>query len=214
MKGIIYARVSSLTDRQNTDRQVEDLTKYAEANGIEIVKVFSEKVSGAKKNAERLVLSEALAFAEANEIGVILASEGSRIGRSTWEVLETIKRCIDKGIDVYLQKENIHTLRKDGTTDPMMCVYISCLSMANEFERENIKFRLSSGRKLAIEKGVKMGRKEGSIKTKEEKEKEYQSVLKYLKKGLSVANVLKCCRADGIKVSERTIWSLKKEFIG
>jgi len=59
-----------------------------------------------------------------------------------------------------------------------------------------------------------MGRKNGSTKTKEEKEKEYQSVLKYLKKGLSVANVLKCCRADGIKVSERTIWSLKKEFIG
>lgn len=214
MKGIIYGRVSSLGDRQSTQRQIEDLTKYAEANGIEVVKVFSEKISGAKRNSERVVLNECISFAEANDIRLILCSEGSRVGRSTWEVLETIKTCIDKGIDIYLQKENIHTLRKDGTTDPMMAVYISCLSMANEFERENIKFRLNSGRKLAIEKGVKMGRKNGSTKTKEEKEKEYQSVLKYLKKGLSVANVLKCCRADGIKVSERTIWSLKKEFIG
>ena len=214
MTSIIYARVSSVGDRQNTERQIEDLKKYAAGNGIEVVKVFSEKISGAKKNTERIVLNEALAFAEANHISQILCSEGSRLGRSTWEVLETIKRCIDKGINVYLQKENIHTLREDGSTDPMMAVYISCLSMANEFERENIKFRLNSGRKLAIEKGVKMGRKEGSVKTKEEKEKEYQSVLKYLKKGLSVANVLKCCRADGIKVSERTIWSLKKEFIG
>ena len=105
MKGIIYARVSSLSDRQNTERQIADLTNYANANGIEVVKVFSEKISGAKKNTERLVLSEAIAFAEANEIGLILCSEGSRIGRSTWEVLETIKRCIDKGIDVYLQME-------------------------------------------------------------------------------------------------------------
>ena len=105
MKGLIYARVSSLTDRQNTDRQIEDLTKYAAANGIEVVKVFSEKISGAKRNTERLVLNECIEFAEANEIRLILCSEGSRVGRSTWEVLETIKRCIDKGIDIYLQKE-------------------------------------------------------------------------------------------------------------
>ena len=213
MKGIIYARVSSLTDRQNTDRQVEDLTKYAAANGIDVVKVFSEKISGAKRNTERLVLNECIEFAEANEIRLILCSEGSRIGRSTWEVLETIKRCIDKGIDIYLQKENIHTLREDGTTDPMMCVYISCLSMANEFERENIKFRLNSGRKLAIEKGVKMGRKQGSIKTHEEKENEYKDIIKLLKKGYSVASTYAIAKEKGIKCSISTIKRVKKEFI-
>ena len=213
MKGIIYARVSSLTDRQNTDRQVEDLTKYAAANGIDVVKVFSEKISGAKRNTERLVLNECIEFAEANEIRLILCSEGSRIGRSTWEVLETIKRCIDKGIDIYLQKENIHTLREDGTTDPMMCVYISCLSMANEFERENIKFRLNSGRKLAIEKGVKMGRKQGSIKTHEEKENEYKDIIKLLKKGYSVASTYAIAKEKGIKCSISTIKRIKKEFI-
>jgi len=213
MKGIIYARVSSLTDRQNTDRQVEDLTKYAAANGIDVVKVFSEKISGAKRNTERLVLNECIEFAEANDIRLILCSEGSRVGRSTWEVLETIKRCIDKGIDIYLQKENIHTLREDGTTDPMMCVYISCLSMANEFERENIKFRLNSGRKLAIEKGVKMGRKQGSIKTHEEKENEYKDIIKLLKKGYSVASTYAIAKEKGIKCSISTIKRIKKEFI-
>jgi DNA invertase Pin-like site-specific DNA recombinase len=213
MKGLIYARVSSLTDRQNTDRQIEDLTKYAATNGIEVVEVFSEKISGAKRNTERLVLNECIEFAEANEIRLILCSEGSRIGRSTWEVLETIKRCIDKGIDIYLQKENIHTLREDGTTDPMMCVYISCLSMANEFERENIKFRLNSGRKLAIEKGVKMGRKQGSIKTHEEKENEYKDIIKLLKKGYSVASTYAIAKEKGIKCSISTIKRVKKEFI-
>ena len=213
MKGLIYARVSSLTDRQNTDRQIEDLTKYAAANGIEVVEVFSEKISGAKRNTERLVLNECIEFAEANEIRLILCSEGSRVGRSTWEVLETIKRCIDKGIDIYLQKENIHTLREDGTTDPMMCVYISCLSMANEFERENIKFRLNSGRKLAIEKGVKMGRKQGSIKTHEEKENEYKDIIKLLKKGYSVASTYAIAKEKGIKCSISTIKRVKKEFI-
>lgn len=214
MKAVIFSRVSSLGDRQNTMRQIEDLTKYADANGIEVVKVFSEKISGAKRNSERVVLNECISFAEANGIKVILCSEGSRVGRSTWEVLETIKTCIDKGIDIYLQKENIHTLRNDGTTDPFMAVYISCLSMANEFERENIKFRLNSGRRLAIEKGVKMGRKEGSIKTKEQKESEYKDIIKLLKKGYSVASTYAIAKEKGIKCSISTIKRVKKEFIG
>ena len=214
MKSVIFSMVSSLGDRQNTLRQIEDLTKYAGANGIEVVKVFSEKISGAKRNSERVVLNECISFAEANGIKVILCSEGSRVGRSTWEVLETIKTCIDKGIDIYLQKENIHTLRNDGTTDPFMAVYISCLSMANEFERENIKFRLNSGRRLAIEKGVKMGRKEGSIKTKEQKESEYKDIIKLLKKGYSVASTYAIAKEKGIKCSISTIKRVKKEFIG
>ena len=213
MTSIIYARVSSVGDRQNTERQIEDLKKYAAGNGIEVVKVFSEKISGAKKNTERIVLNEALAFAEANNISTILCSEGSRLGRSTWEVLETIKHCIDKHINVYLQKENINILRKDGSIDPMMAVYISCLSMANEFERENIKFRLNSGRKLAIEKGVKMGRKVGSTKTKEQKSVEYKDIIKCLKKGYSVASTYAICSQKGIKCSISTIKRVKKEFI-
>lgn len=212
MTSVIYSRVSSLGDRQNTERQIADLTKYADANGIEVLKVFSEKISGAKRNAERLVLNECISYAEANNVGLILCSEGSRLGRSTWEVLETIKHCIDKKIDVYLQKENIHVLRADGSIDPMMAVYISCLSMANEFERENIKFRLNSGRKLAIQKGVKMGRKVGSVKTKEQKEVEYRDIIKCLKKGYSVASTYAICTQKGVKCSVSTIKRVKKEF--
>lgn len=211
-RAIIYARVSSITDRQNTDRQIVDLTKYAELNNIEIVEVFSEKISGAKKNSERKVLNDCIEFAKSEKIDVILVSELSRLNRSIWETLETVKRCVDSSIDVFFQKENLHIFDENGSVSPIMAVYISCLGLCAEKERENIAFRLNSGRKVAIEKGVKMGRRVGSIKTKDEKKKQYENVLKYLKKGLSVSNVVKCCRADGIKVSERTVWNLKKDF--
>ena len=49
-KAIIYARVSSVGDRQNTERQVSDLTRYAEYSGMTIEKVFEEHISGAKRN--------------------------------------------------------------------------------------------------------------------------------------------------------------------
>ena len=60
---IIYARVSSsgsLEYRQNTDRQVQDLKEYATYKGFELMEVFNEHISGAKKNTERPVLSEAI----------------------------------------------------------------------------------------------------------------------------------------------------------
>ena len=39
---VIYARVSSQNDRQDTSRQITDLRKYAEANSLKIEKVFEE----------------------------------------------------------------------------------------------------------------------------------------------------------------------------
>ena len=47
--GVIYARVSSIGDRQSTERQVKDLSEYAKYKGIEVCKVFEEHISGAKK---------------------------------------------------------------------------------------------------------------------------------------------------------------------
>ena len=45
--GVIYARVSSIGDRQSTERQVKDLSEYAKYKGIEVCKVFEEHISGA-----------------------------------------------------------------------------------------------------------------------------------------------------------------------
>ena len=49
MKAAIYARVSSLNERQSTDRQVIDLRNYADRNNIEVIKVYEEHISGAKR---------------------------------------------------------------------------------------------------------------------------------------------------------------------
>lgn len=212
MKGIIYARVSSVSDRQSTERQVVSLTQYANVSNIELVKVFEEHISGGKKNKERPIFQECLLFARSAEVEVILFDELSRCGRSTWEVLESVKYLLDNHINAFFKKENLYLFDENGNQSPITAVVISCLSMCAEFERQNIAHRLNSGRALAIEKGVKMGRKVGSTISKEEKEQKYHKVLQLLKKDMSVANVVKICNADGLKVSDRTVWTLKKEF--
>ena len=212
MKAVVFSRVSSVTERQNTERQVYDLMEYAKVNNIEVVQVFEEKISGAKKNAERAVLQNCIDFVKSEKIDIILVSEFSRLSRSVWELLELIKMFRDMQINVFFQKENLKIF-EDGKENPLLPIYVSALGMVAQVERENIQFRLNSGRKLAIDKGVKMGRKVGSIKSTETKQEEYKEVIKLLKKGLSVANVVAICKDKGVKVSVSTAKRLKKEFV-
>lgn len=204
MNCYIYARVSSLNDRQSTERQVMALSDYAKGQGYEISGIYEEHISGAAK--DKKVLSACLSDAKVNNVDLILVSELSRCGRAIWEVLATIKYCVDNNIDLFFQKEGLR-LFQDGKVNSVMAIYISCLGFCAEKERENIYFRLSQGRELAKTKGVKMGRKVGSVKSHEQKALEYQQVIKTLKKGLSVRDAAKVC-----SVSVSTVQRVKKEF--
>lgn len=191
---VIYARVSSVTDRQDTARQVCDLTRYADACGYTLVHApFEEHISGAKKSNERPLLSECLQYCEANHVDTLLVSELSRLGRSTFDVLETVKRLTDAGINIYFQKEKMQTLNADGTISAVTPVIIACLGMCAQLERENIKYRLNSGRALYIEKGGKLGRKAGSIESTEQTLAKYPEVVRRLKKGYSVRDTAHDC---------------------
>ena len=207
MNCYIYARVSSIGDRQSTERQVKSLSELALSSGYHVQGIYEEHISGAKSNKERKVLSECLEQAKQNQIDIILFSELSRCGRAIWEVLETIKFCADNGINLHFQKEGL-TLFREGKVDSIMAIYISCLGFCAEKERENIYFRLHQGRELAKQKGVKMGRKKGSIKSREQKEEEYGKVIRLLRKGESMRNVAKIC-----EVSLSSVQRLKKEFL-
>lgn len=207
---VIYARVSSsgsLESRQNTDRQVADLVDYASKCGLHIEQTFEEHISGAKRNGERAVLSECINYAISNHIGVVLFSELSRCGRAVWEVLETIKTLKDNNINAYFQKEGLSLFSADATENPYLAVMVSVLGVCSQLERENIAYRLNSGRKLAIEKGVKMGRKVGSVKSMEQKEAEYAKVIRSLKQGKSIRDTAAIC-----SVSVSTVQRVKKDF--
>lgn len=207
MNAVIYARVSSVGDRQNTDRQISDLLDYVGYQKLELSKVFEEHVSGAKKNSERPVLQEAIDYCKSNGVAILLVSELSRLGRNAFEVLATVKDLIDNGINLYMQKEQLTLLDAEGKPTMFAPIMIATLSTCAQLERENIKFRLNSGRKLYIERGGKLGRKVGSIKTTEQKREEYRDIISYLKRGYSVRNVAKLTNR-GISTVQR----IKTEF--
>ena len=204
---VIYARVSSTGERQSTARQVADLTDYASRNGLEVVEVYEEHISGAKRNEERAVLTECIAYAVGNKVDVMLFSELSRCGRAVWEVLDTIRTLKDNGINAYFQKEGLSLFGTDGKENPYLAVMVSVLGVCAQLERENITYRLNSGRAKYIADGGKLGRKVGSVKSKERKQEEYGKVIRSLKQGKSIRDTAAIC---GVSVS--TVQRVKNEF--
>ena len=128
-------------------------------------------VSGAKKNEERPVLCEAIAYCKENRISALLVSELSRMGRNAFEVLASVKELIDSGINLYIQKEQFNLLDDDGKPSLFAPVMLATLSTCAQLERDNITFRLQSGRNQYIAKGGRLGRKPGSTKSVDKKRK-------------------------------------------
>ena len=186
-KVVIFARVS--TAIQEYDRQINELSTLALSNGWRVEGVFAEKISGAKKNVERVELMKMVEFVEANNIDKVLVTELSRLGRNTLQVLEVIELLNGKGISLYIQNYGIETLTKDGEINPMSQFLITILSEVSRLERKTIRERISSGYTNYRNQGGKVGRKEGYRKTDEQMKADYPKEIQLLKKGLSLRNI-------------------------
>ena len=210
-QAVIYARVSSVGDRQSTDRQVLDLQEYAKSAKLNLVQTFEEHISGAKRNQDRPVLTQAIDFCKENGVDMLLCSELSRVGRSSFEVLATVKDLIDHKINLYLQKEKFTLLDDEGRPSMLAPIIISVLSTCAQLERDNIQFRLNSGLKRYIERGGVIGRPKGSGKTHEEKREQYKEMLAYLKKGYSQRIVARLSNVS-LSTVERCVREFKEEL--
>ena len=204
---VIYARVSSTNDRQNTQRQIEDLTRFANSNDYSIVGTYEEHISGATKNENRTVLMECINYCITNKVNYILLSELSRLGRSTLQVLKSLEMLHEAGVSVYIQNLGIYTLNATGEANPIASIMVTVLAEMANIERSNIVYRLNSGRESYIANGGKLGRKKGSVKTTEQKKEEYKEVISFLKRGYSVRNTAKLS-----SVSVSTVQRVKREF--
>ena len=207
-KAVIYARVSSTNDRQDTGRQIKDLENYARSQNIEIVKIYEEHISGAKRIEERQILTECLEYCKKKSVNFLLLSELSRLGRSTLQVLRSLEILHEAKVSVYIQNLGLYTLQSDGKVNPIASIMVTVLAEMANIERSNIQYRLNSGRANYIANRGKLGRKKGSTKSEEKLREEYRETIALLKKGYSIRNI---ARLQGIGIS--TVQRIKNQFI-
>ena len=190
-KVVILARVS--TDKQDYERQVNELTDYCRKMDWEVEKVFTNKVSGAKKNEEREEIQELINYVNSHQIRRVVCLEISRMGRNTLEALKIIQILNEHKVSLYVKNYNLETLDSEGRVNPVASLICTILLEVAAMERLTIKERMASGRDQYIEKcrreGIKMGRPSTYRKSIDEYKKQYQREFSLIRKGLSLANI-------------------------
>ncbi len=137
-----YARVSSDKDAQlhSLSAQVSYYNSYiGSREDWEFAGVYAdEALTGTKDN--RPEFQRMLADCRNGKIDMIITKSITRFARNTVTLLATIRELRDLGIDVYFEKENIHTLSADGE---LMITLLAAYAQEESFSvSENQKWRI------------------------------------------------------------------------
>lgn len=207
IKVCIYARVS--TSQQDFTHQLTTLRAYAKEHHYLVVKEATEKISGAKKVAEREALRELLEDVEKNQVKKILVFECSRLSRRALDFLSIIEQLNEKGVSVFFYQNGLETLLPDGKVNPIASLVLGIMSQFNSLERTLIRARMKNGydNLRAQHPGEKVvGRKTGYRKTNYQEE--YAKEISLLKKGVSLRD---CMALTGTSIN--TLRKLKSMFV-
>ena len=187
----LLVRVS--TDKQDYNRQITELQEHCEKMNWEVVRIFANKVSGAKKIEERQELVDMLQYISENDIDKVCVWEISRLGRSTLEALKIIELLNEHKVCLYIKNYNLETLDNDGKINPITSLITTILLEISQMERNTIKERMASGRDQYIAKcratGKKMGRPSTYRKSDDAMREQYKKEISLLKQGMSLRNI-------------------------
>ena len=206
-KVVIYARVS--TSAQDYTRQITELRKYAKKQNFEIVKEFSEKISGGKKVEERTAIKEMLDFVKFNKVDKVLIYECSRLSRRQLDFLSIIEQLTEQGVSLFILQNGLETLLPDGKPNPIANLCFGIIAEFNTLEKNLIRARMSSGYEHHRASGGRVGRKEGYRKSEEEYRRNYEREIALLQKGNTLKDV-KSITGTSIntlrKLREKYVW--------
>ncbi len=173
-----YMRVSSESDRQNTDLQRDALLKA----GVDPRHIFEDKASGAKDKRPGLI--KALEFLQKGDCLVVWKLD--RLGRSLPHLLEIITKLHSQGIAFRSLTEAM------DTTTPHGELLFSVFGALAQYERALTRERIMAGLDAANTRGRRAGR------PKVIGEEKIEAIMEDLAAGATKASI---CRNFGIKRS-------------
>jgi DNA invertase Pin-like site-specific DNA recombinase len=197
---VILVRVS--THKQETRRQLAELTNYAESKNYSIVEVCEESISGDAEANERHGLKRAEELAGAGKIKKVLVHEISRVARRNSVTHRFVETLEGFGVSLYWHAQGIETLLPNGKRNPAAGIMLALLAEMARSELEVLRARIMSGLAEAKRKGVKLGRRIGSRITSAKFLHKHRDVVRLLKAGQSIRNTAKLA-GKGISTVQR-----------
>ena len=148
-RAALYLRVSSID--QHPETQLYDLQQLVAQRGYEVVKQYTDRISGAK--ARRPALDQLLADARKRRFDVVVVWAFDRMARSVRHFLEVLDELTQLNVEFVSHRENIDT---GGALGRAMIVIVGAIA---ELERNLIIERVKAGMRRARLEGTILGRK-------------------------------------------------------
>jgi DNA invertase Pin-like site-specific DNA recombinase len=182
----ILVRVS--TSKQETNRQVHELTQYAKSKGYLVIEVCKETISGSAADDEREGLRAVEELAAAGQIRKVLVHEISRLARRNSVAHKFVETLEHYEVSLYWHAQGIETLLASGKRNPAAGIMLALLAEMARSEHELLKARIASGLAEARRRGQKLGRPAGTTVAPAEFLRKHKDIVRLLKSGQSVRN--------------------------
>ena len=147
-RAVLYCRVS--TGDQHLETQLLDLRELAKQRGLEIVREYSDIISGAK--SKRPGLDQLMSDARRHRFDVVLVAAFDRIARNVRHFLDVLDELNHLGIQFISLRENI------DTGGPLGRAMLTIIGAISELERSLIVERVKAGMRRAKLEGRRIGR--------------------------------------------------------
>ena len=150
-----YARVSMETERlqHSLSAQISHYNDYIQKNPDWLFAgVYSDNAVSGTGTARRDGFNRMIADCDAGKIDIILTKSISRFARNTVDLLEVVRHLKDIGVEVWFEKENIHSLDGDGE------LMLSILASFAQEESRSISDNVKWGTRKRFEEGIPNGR--------------------------------------------------------
>lgn len=181
-----YVRVS--TDKQDAEKQWHGIIEYANRLGYSSVSKIEDTASGRIPWEKRTIGKMVEQFGEGD---IILASEVSRLARSTKDTLEILEQTAKKGIEVHIVKQNL-VFR--GEADMSSHILATILGMVAQIERDFTSQRTKEALAKVKADGKTLGRPKGQAERLklDEKRDEIVAMLNAGASKRSIARIVGC----------------------
>ncbi|UOY93572.1 recombinase family protein [Ectobacillus sp. JY-23] len=208
MKAVIYARVSTKKDVQETSltRQRDELLQMAANYGMQVVKVIEEQASGYEIEREGIV---DMLDAVKEGADVVLIQDETRLGRGNAKI--ALMRCLQKeGVRVYTRSHNGELQLSDA--DSMV---LDIIAIVEEYQRKIHNMKIKRGMQRAVQNGFRPERnlKNQHINSgREKKEVPIEEIVRLRKNELTFAEIAATLRGFGYDVSKATVHRRYQEY--
>jgi len=203
----LFVRVS--TNKQDYDRQINELNVYCYQKGYTITKTIATQISGTKTEKDRPDIKELFESAKQKLFDKVLVTEVSRIGRNAKDIRNTIDTLHRLKIPIVFKNlGGLESIDDNGNESFVTNIIISIYSELAQEEKRILSERVKSGLENARKKGKIIGRAKGYIKDKDKLQKQYKNLANDLKNGFSLNRCMKLH-----SVSKNTVIKIKKLLV-